>query len=206
MFVCRVTRSAYTISWIGQDVNGLDRKVPKSFWSRTQETLPAILSLNQSASRMNWPSPRDSRQANSQPDIFRLISRFSPKLTLLTSARKISLYQTLPNKAEFACDGEAGHDNPKLGSGRDSLCDRLGVARPLRPAGSPLGLGLLLLLGSWLLIRRWAGALEQPLDMASFVATAVLLGVWSGVCAGRGARAEGSAKPVLPGLITCLER
>jgi len=43
-----------------------------------------------------------------------------------------------------------------------------------------LGLSLLLLLGAWLLVRRWTGALEQSLDAAGLVAAVLLLGLWAG--------------------------
>ncbi len=55
---------------------------------------------------------------------------------------------------------------------RGSLC--------LAQQASLLGLGLLLVLGSWLLARRWTGAFEQPLDSSVLIATASLLSVWSG--------------------------
>ena len=71
--------------------------------------------------------------------------------------------------------------NPTLGSaegfparqpwnGRDCLAQQ----------ASPLGLSLLLVLGTWLLARRWAGALEQPLELPGLIAAALLLSVWSG--------------------------
>jgi hypothetical protein len=71
--------------------------------------------------------------------------------------------------------------NPTLGSvegfparqpwnGRDSLAQQ----------ASPLGLCLLLVLGTWLLARRWAGAFEQPLELLGLIAAALLLSVWSG--------------------------
>jgi hypothetical protein len=41
-------------------------------------------------------------------------------------------------------------------------------------------LGLLLVLGSWLLARRWTGEFEQPLASPVLIATALLLSVWSG--------------------------
>lgn len=50
----------------------------------------------------------------------------------------------------------------------------------LAQQASPLGLGLLLVLGSWLLGRRWSGAFEQPLDSPVLIATAWMLSVWSG--------------------------
>ena len=45
----------------------------------------------------------------------------------------------------------------------------------------PLGTSLLLIVGSWLLMRRLAGAFERPLQPAGLIATALLLGAWSGL-------------------------
>lgn len=42
-----------------------------------------------------------------------------------------------------------------------------------------LGLGLLLLLAAWVLVRRQTGALERPLDAPGLLAAALLLGLWS---------------------------
>jgi hypothetical protein len=42
------------------------------------------------------------------------------------------------------------------------------------------GLSLLLALGGWLLVRRWAGAFERPLDSAGLGVAALLLVLWSG--------------------------
>lgn len=59
---------------------------------------------------------------------------------------------------------------------RQPWASRDGLARH----ASSLGLGLLLLLGTWLLVRRLAGAFEQSLDLPGFAAMALLLSVWSG--------------------------
>lgn len=50
--------------------------------------------------------------------------------------------------------------------------------RLVRQAGLS-GLTLLLLLGVWLMVRRWSGALTQPLDPAGFIVTGLILGLWS---------------------------
>jgi hypothetical protein len=52
--------------------------------------------------------------------------------------------------------------------------------RCLVQQASPWGLGLLLVLGTWLLLRRCSGALEQPLDLPGLLATSLMLSVWSG--------------------------
>ncbi|MCU0977558.1 MAG: hypothetical protein MUF25_00140 [Pirellulaceae bacterium] len=90
--------------------------------------------------------------------------------------------------------------HPTLGS-----AEGISVQQPWRSGrclvqqASPLGLGLLLVLGTWLLLRRCAGALEQPLDLPELLATALLLSVWSGGVrwgwhAGRKIRPDRSAR------------
>ena len=71
--------------------------------------------------------------------------------------------------------------HPTLGSA-EGISDRQPweSASCLVHQASPMGLGLLLVLGTWLLLRRCAGALEQPLDFPGLLATALLLSVWSG--------------------------
>jgi hypothetical protein len=71
--------------------------------------------------------------------------------------------------------------HPTLGSAEGiSARQTWGGERILLQQASPLGLGLLLGLGTWLLLRRCAGALAQPLDLPGLLATALLLSVWSG--------------------------